>query len=265
MTDSATLKVNWAAKHIFELNEVLRKTRPFPFVLKTNTQTGDRVLGCEKNEAVVDLIALLCGDAVHNLRAALDHAYWEILSPLCRSDRERKNIQFPFAEEADRLDKAIRERLGQRAGTGFYCALRRLAPYGDLGGNIPLFLIHHLDIADKHRLLLPAVDESTHSFKWLDTVDSSHPWKGWSASVTLSEQAEIKWTGASVPFRDQLGVQISEHEFKRVLDVPIDVVMPVTLQENIILKLPPVVPMLHQMLNMTRETIRVMRAGAASY
>ncbi len=264
MADSALLKLNWAAKHVAELNEFLSKTRPFPLVLKTNTETGERTLGCEKNDRVVNHVALLCGDAIHNIRSALDHAYWEIVSPRCQTRGDLVNVQFPFSQKADRLDKTIQQRKGHYAGTGFYCALKGLAPYGDLGGNVPLFLIYDLDVIDKHKLLLPAIDESTHTFQWLETVDPDIPWKGWGASITLSEQADIKWTNKSVP-PDQLGVQVGPHEFKRVLDVPISVVFPITLQENIIVTMPPIVPMLHTMLNVAGETIRIIREGAGSY
>ncbi len=261
MTDSALLKLDWAAKHIAELNELMRKTRPFPLVLKTNTQTGKRTLGCEKNERVVNLVALLCGDAIHNVRSALDHAYWDLVSPYCHTDKERGAVQFPFSRKADRLDKAIQKRMGHYAGTGLYCALRNLKPYGDLGGNILLYLIHELDVIDKHKLLLPAVDESTHTFAWLETIDPNIPWKGWNSSFTISDQADFSWPLSSVP-ADQLGLQVSEHEFKRVLDVPISVVFSVTLHEYIVLKMPPVIPLLHNMVDMARKAISIIRKAA---
>src|SRR5262245_44672659 len=264
MADSALLKLQRAATHISDLDKLLDKTQPFPLILKTDTRTGERTLGCEKNERVVDQAALLCGDAIHNLRSALDHAYWEIVAPHCRSRKEFGAVQFPFSQKADTLDASIRQRRGHYAGTGFYCALRNLAPYGDLGGNITLYLIHEFDITDKHKLLLPAVHESTHTFQWLETIHPNIPWKGWGGSFTANDQADIKWTNRSIP-PDQLGLQVDQHVFKRELDVTISVVFQVTLQENIIVKMPPVVPMLHEMLNVTHGAIRILRVSAVSY
>jgi hypothetical protein len=263
MGDSALLKLQRAGRHIAELSALVSKTRPFPLVLKTDIQTGQRTLGCKKNEAVADIIALLCGDAIHNLRSALDHAYWEIVSPHC-SAGELRDVQFPFSSKAERLDKAIQRRKGHCAGTGFYCAVRNLKPYGDLGGNLLLFLIHEMDVTDKHKLLLPAVDESTHTFEWLETIDPDIPWKGWrGSSVTLSDQADVSWTNKTVT-PDQLGVRVGEHLFERVLDVEVSVVFPITLHENIIVKLPPAVPMLHGMLDIALKTIHTIRASASS-
>ena len=263
MTDSPFLKLRRAAEHITQLDQLLRRTRPFFLVLKTNTQTGERTLGCERNHPIVDRIAVVCGDAIHKLCSALDHAYWEIVSPHCRTDRELRAIQFPFTSNASRLDNAIRQRMGHRAGTGFYCAIRRLVPYGDLGGNLLLFLIHEFDVTDKHKLLLPAVDESTLTFQWLESIDANNPWKGWGGSMTLSEHADIKWINNSVPV-DQLGTRVGHYEFKRMLDVPISVVIPITLQGNIVMKLPPAVPMLLEMAHMAEKTISIIRAAANS-
>lgn len=263
MTDSASLKIARAAKHIADLDELLRRARPFPFVLKTDTQVGQRTLGCEKNQPVVDHVAILSGDAIHNLRAALDHAYWEIVSPRC-SARELGSVQFPFSKKANSIDQAIRQRLAHYAGTGFYFAIRKLQPHDYVRGNVLLFLIHEFDVTDKHKLLLPAVEQTTHTFAWIETIDPGFPWKGGGAStVTFSEEATYTWPNNAVP-PDQLGVQVAPHIFKRVLDVHVDVVFPFTLPPNIIVQLPPVVPMLDRMREVVCETIAIMREAAAS-
>jgi hypothetical protein len=74
MADSAFLKIDRAAKHIEELNELVHQTRPFGYIIETNTETGQRSAFPTKNEAVIDAMALIIGDVVHNLRSALDHA-----------------------------------------------------------------------------------------------------------------------------------------------------------------------------------------------
>src|ERR1700752_3986576 len=134
MTDSAILKVDRAAKHVGELNELLRKKRPFQFTVSTNTKTGERSAFTKRNKAVINEIALINGDAVHNLRSALDHTYWEIVSPHCTSDQERRRVQFPFTSKASEVRKTILDAYGQRAGTGFFAAMMALRPHGEPGG-----------------------------------------------------------------------------------------------------------------------------------
>ena len=73
MTDSAILKVDRAAKHVVDLNELFRKNRPFAYVIQTNTQTGERSTFAKHDETVINQAAVICGDVVHNLRTALDH------------------------------------------------------------------------------------------------------------------------------------------------------------------------------------------------
>lgn len=264
MTDGAFLKIGRAAKHVADLNELLRKARPFPLVLKTDTQTGERTLGCEKNEPVIDMIALLCGDAIHNLRSALDHAYWEIVSPQC-PPKEYSQLQFPFCETEDGLDEAIKKRRAHYAGTGFVCALRRIRPFrDDVTGNIPLAMIHELDVTDKHRLLLPTIDESTLTFDWINTIDPKAPWSTLrGSSVTLSEQAPLTWTNKTVP-PDQLGVEVAPHIFKRILDVPIKITFPPPEMGGITILQPPLIPMLYRMVNTAAQTIQFMREAARS-
>src|SRR5260370_25078399 len=84
--DSASLKIERATKHIEELNELLRKTRPFSYTIETNAKTGERSAFPKRNEAAINAVALIIGDIVHNLRSALDHAYWVIL---CGTERQR--------------------------------------------------------------------------------------------------------------------------------------------------------------------------------
>jgi len=155
MTDSASLKISRATEHINELNVLFQKKRPFTYAVETNTNTGQRSTFAKRNEAVIDQAALICGDIVHNLRSALDHAYWDVVSPVATTDRERKNLQFPFSETEARLNETVKTRLADRVSPSFYQALLDLKPHGDNGGNEFLYLIHKFDIIDKHKLLIP--------------------------------------------------------------------------------------------------------------
>jgi hypothetical protein len=203
MTDSAFLKVDRAAKHIDELNELFREKRPFSYVIETNTQTGQRATFAKKNEAVVNAAAVICGDVVHNLRTALDHAYWSIVSPHTTSERDRERVQFPFSKTEAFLRIAIQNRLAHWAGMGLYCALHRLKPHGEKGGNELLYLIHEADLIDKHRLLIPTANYTKLSSDEIRRQVPDFPMNLQHIGM-IGGHRHVVWTNRSVP-RDQLG------------------------------------------------------------
>jgi hypothetical protein len=155
MPDGADLKIERAAKHVDELNELFREKRPFSYVLETNTQTGERATFAKKNETVIADAANIAADIVHNLRTSLDQAYWQIVSRVVVTPREQRAIQFPFSETAARLDEAVKNRLANRVSPAFFQCLIDLKPHGEAGGNELLYLIHSLDAVDKHRFPIP--------------------------------------------------------------------------------------------------------------
>lgn len=271
MADSASLKIQRATKHIDELNELLRKTRPFALVVKTNTQTGERLVTTKKRETVVRELAIICGDAVHNLRCALDHAYWEIISPHCTTDKERRLVQFPFTSKASELYKTLHDALASRGGTGFYSVMRKLRTHGEEGGNEMLFLVRESDNLDKHRLLVPAINNTKVALDRLfDAVpDMPHirqsngrlPMQAKQIFLEFGD-ANFIWTNMTVP-RDQLGdiVPGSLCLFERELNVPVEIVLQIRAQTDRYA----MARTLDQMASAVTEAIRLMREGAASY
>jgi hypothetical protein len=261
MADSAFLKVDRAAKYVADLSELFRKNRPFSYCVETNTQTGQRATFAKKNEAVINEAALICGDIVHNLRTALDHAYWSIVSPRTTDDREREKIQFPFSKTEAFLSKAIQNRLAHWAGTGLYCALNQLKPHGDKGGNELLYLIHEADLVDKHRLLIP-----TANYTKLSTDEIRHQVPDFPMNMQnvgmVGGHRDVVWINRSVP-RDQLGSvrPPTVNIFEREIDVPVDIVFIV----GRLGKFRPVILTLNALVDTTRQTIKIIREAASSY
>jgi hypothetical protein len=261
MTDSASLKVDRAAIHIHDLSELLKESRPFALAIQTNTKTRERTLFIKRNKASQNNIALIVGDAIHNLRSALDHTYWEIVSPHCKSDKERRRIQFPFTSKADLLQKTLSDMLAPRAGTGFYCAIRKLRPHGEEGGNQLLFLISELNNRDKHKLLIPTADYTKIAGQEINDAVPDCPILF--ANVGLSDN-HFSWRSAQgLPPRATWGAAVapSLHTFERILDIPVDVVLDIAELKLLY----PLVPTLHQMVDAARQTITLLREGAASY
>lgn len=259
MTDSASLKINRASEHVDELNKLFGKARPFSLTVKTDTKATQRILRPKNNDAIINKTALIVGDVVHNLRSALDHAYWEIVSPYCNS-RELGAVQFPFSKKADTLDGAIQQRLAHYAGIGFYCGLRKLLPHGEPGGNDLLYLIHEMDILDKHKLLIPTGDQI--SGEMLMRSVPSFPFRlGGAGALFSSCVFSWKYVGPISPA--ELGaIQIpSLYIFERELDIPVDVVFRI----GALGKPRPVVPTLNALIDTARKTIALIRESAESY
>jgi hypothetical protein len=268
MTDSALLKIDRATKHVNELNELLGKTRPFSYIVETDTDTRQRSASPKKNEAIAADMAVIIGDAVHNLRSALDHAFWDIVYDRQRISRgiwdhggpqrldsEARRIQFPFCTKAAGLDGEIKKRMAEHVGAKFCDALRRLKPYRDGDGNKMLYLIHELDLRDKHMLLIPVGNyQKSGLTTMLRQAISDFPY-GLDNSPFFN--MSFGWTARNNLPAVELGTPVAgaTSKFEREINIPIDVVL--ELRGG--LPLQPIVPLLYALVDMARETIDIIR------
>jgi hypothetical protein len=145
--------------------------------------TSPRENDCDPSFKVVKLkgtrslpenISLIFGDSVHNLRSALDHLAYELVTIETSKTREvvgenlLKDIMFPIAKDSKDLEKKIRSRQMQRAGEPVVKALRELRPYPK--GNDGIITLNYLDICDKHRLIIPVIEATVPSLSTI--IDS---------------------------------------------------------------------------------------------
>jgi hypothetical protein len=102
----------------------------------------------ENIPAISPDIPLILGDAIHNLRTALDYVACQIVRD---AGNPIKGIYFPIAETPERYES---ESPGKTHGMPIVAKgdIDRLRPYK--GGNNLLWGLHMLDIIDKHRLLV---------------------------------------------------------------------------------------------------------------
>lgn len=152
---SARLKIDRASEHIADVTKVLAEKRPFRYILETDAKAGRRSTFAERDEAVVDALVVRCGDAIQNLRSAIDHAYSAVVLPHAVSPREKRAVQFPFSETAARLDEACRNRLSHKVSPEFHAAILALKPHGEPGGNQLLYFMSAINNPDKHATLIP--------------------------------------------------------------------------------------------------------------
>jgi len=146
-------KIERAKKHIRDLDlarVAFLGTNPYVGIPKFHPEENQTVFVLESIPGVPNEIAAILGDAIHNLRTALDY----LASELVRSaGNEPKGVYFPIADTAEKYEA---ESGGKTKGMPKEAKeiIDRLRPYG--GGNYFLWALHKLDIIDKHRLL-PAV------------------------------------------------------------------------------------------------------------
>jgi hypothetical protein len=155
--DAARLKLRRARRHIDELTEQLRAyISRSPFYLEladAPSYLNGKKWVLHVVESVPSDFSAIIGDAIHNLRSALDLMACELVRANNQSD---SGVYFPFAESATELEGMIARRHMDRASAQVVDLIRSTAPFK--GGNAALRAIHDLDIIDKHQSLIPVFD-----------------------------------------------------------------------------------------------------------
>lgn len=128
--------------------------------MMVEAKSGELVWKYFADRKIITRFAILCGDAIHCLSAALDFAWYE----LTRADSPEPlhRIRFPVYPTRKHLEDFIESREKQQSivrlgGT----LLDSIRPYkGSHGIGDSLYALHQLDLRDKHRLLIPQVQVS---------------------------------------------------------------------------------------------------------
>jgi hypothetical protein len=152
------LKIDRANKHIADVQAIIR-TLPDSYTAteEINPQAGNKVIKHDLSNrqiAVADL-ALIIGDAVHNLKCALDYAWVGTIERLAPSALGNF-AKFPIFATVDKLKIALHgAKIDRSSPALFDFIVGNIKSYE--GGNHTLWSIHRLDILDKHRLLIPVL------------------------------------------------------------------------------------------------------------
>jgi hypothetical protein len=142
------LKILRAKKHLLELEQTIQAYVADP--ASTDKQNWDSNTSAAQLRAAM---GAMVGDVIHNLRAALDLMACDLVR---LSGGNPKGVYFPFSKTADGLNKKIKDRDFNRAGSDAVALLKTYEPYE--GGNSSLYDIHSLDITDKHQMLILSHD-----------------------------------------------------------------------------------------------------------
>lgn len=148
----ARLKIERARRHIEELRSEVAAylaSRPMRLMVRQRREPPEKVLAVERIAPIPDDFSMLIGDAVHNLRAALDLFAYSLVGDLASNPDQ---IYFPFSKGRESADQTIRMRQMHLAGEDVVSAIASLECFP--GGNRWLHGLHLLDIADKHKLII---------------------------------------------------------------------------------------------------------------
>jgi hypothetical protein len=169
---SPRLKVERAYRHIHELNHVLDEFLQTDFYtagMEENPDTGRYTFRVSMASQLPAEIPLSMGDAVHNMRSALDHLAAGIVR---RAGLSGKHTYFPFDEERQGLITRLNKGPIKQACPGIKdIIVDKVKSYR--GGNTPLWELNKLDNIDKHNLLIPAIYNTHVSIDRLETEDGT--------------------------------------------------------------------------------------------
>ncbi|GAD89841.1 hypothetical protein VHA01S_028_00400 [Vibrio halioticoli NBRC 102217] len=253
--DSAYLKVKRAEKHLAELSQMFRRNKPFGYYLETNYKTGERATFAKRNEDVANEAAIVIGDVLHNLRAAIDHAYWSCTEKHAKSDRERKNIQFPITSTETALRDSILPGLPSRVSQDFANALASLKPYRD-GGNLFLCAIHDLDVMDKHKLLVPTGNFTKINSTMIQRLVPDFP-SGLTDCGAGNCYRDVVWRVQPMTWTQRRKAKIPPSNIiEQELDVPVEIII------SDIDPTKPAIQTLQELIDLTICTIKSLYSGA---
>ena len=158
--EAPKLKLRRAARHLDELGQDIGAflgRKPFALVIEQpdwwTASWPIHAWTIRIREAVPHDLSAIIGDAIHNLRAALDLLACDLVRLNGKSD---KGVQFPFSADAADLPHQIKSKNLNRAAPDVVRLLTSLKPYR--GGNLALRAVHDLDIQDKHQALIPVAN-----------------------------------------------------------------------------------------------------------
>ena len=164
---SFSRKLDWASHHIENLRQTTDAwlgTDAYSFIPDTNPQTGRTVVRAKIRKPPPPELALMVGDAIHALRATLDHLALELAIAFCHPKlipaEVEETSEFVIIGDADevrgthRFDSAAGSKL-KGIDPDARKAIKGIQPYHrkTTYAEDPLCVIHELDRIDKHRRL----------------------------------------------------------------------------------------------------------------
>jgi hypothetical protein len=157
MFREARLKIERADQHIEDFDmrcAEFFKSGAYTVTIKPDGDTGDDFVEITAAKTMPDTPALILGDALHNLKSALDYVWWEIAgSDTLNPTKEN----FPIYPTDKELIAFLKNREKQQSVVAISDTLLNVVQPYLRGDGEALFHLHKLNIMDKHKLLIPQV------------------------------------------------------------------------------------------------------------
>jgi hypothetical protein len=149
-------KIERAKHHLHDL-EIARdrffNSDPYQINCENDLQTGHNIYRIFDIQTPPAEIGLIAGDLIHNLRSALDHLAFQLV--YANGSTHSKQTSFPIWDSASEYYAQRARRLTGMAQAAID-AIDASEPYQG-GKGAGFWVLHYLDIADKHRALLTPV------------------------------------------------------------------------------------------------------------
>jgi len=159
---------------------ICRLENSYSTVLEPHPKFGYQAIKYDVEEFIevaTKNIALLLGDALHNLKSALDYAWiatLELHAPSAIGDK----TQFPAYASRNILESALRNiKIDVLSPALFDLTITELKAYS--GGNEAIWAVKQLNILDKHRLLLPLIGYTSISGLEMESESGEIHKRGW--------------------------------------------------------------------------------------
>jgi len=160
--DMLAVKTDRAKKHIQDLDATIYtflNSHPYEVSIHHNCYT-DRVEWTLDRATDIPLpISALAGDAIQNLRSALDHLVGQLVLANGRTPIDGVT-GFPICDSPKKYASAKRRGVIKGVHARAEAIIDGFKPYDT--GDVDLWRLHHLNNIDKHRLLLSAASAVSH-------------------------------------------------------------------------------------------------------
>ena len=173
------LKMDRAKHHIETLRSETKaflEREPEPLGFRTEETPGlgkeiKYVLYAVVREEPPPDLGFIAGDAIQNIRHALDYLAYELSSP---AEQKRRNTQFPIFDDKCRFEVLGTPKIKSISGDE-RALIERVQPNNasKVARGSPLFLLNQLANQDKHRLLLPVAAAASQLDTWIESGNAT--------------------------------------------------------------------------------------------
>lgn len=247
-------KIERAKKHIRDLEAEIdagfsRQKNLEGFRVKDDSDTGEKVYEVRLQNVGGGHLALVLGDAVHNLRSALDHLAYRLV--ISNGQTPTRNTSYPICEKPAGYKSKATERKIEGIDTSLFPLIEATQPYN--AGYDGLGFLGELDNFDKHRMLIVSMTQTGPLLGMTVGGTASMPERRTAEGQLVVLNLPIK----TMPFKNGEEYcrirpgDLSNHDRSFVLSVQVAFSEPASLQRRTIF---PLLPQLTQLVERVVQT-----------